>query len=152
MGASSLACAHVDSGSGPVAQFAIANRITALREMSDWLATELRRLRAPAPLPFAFDLCASEAAANIIGHAWPQGGTHEIELRLFADEASLTLEIEDDGVAFDPLAHVQAERPGSLEAAPIGGLGIDLIRHYMHECHYARRDGRNVLRLTARIS
>jgi anti-sigma regulatory factor (Ser/Thr protein kinase) len=58
--------------------------------------------------------------------------------------------VEDDGRAFDPL---QAERPPppvNLEEAPIGGLGIHLIRSMLDECHYRREAGWNRLTLIAR--
>jgi len=133
-----------------VLSLAIPNRIPALRGMSEWLAAGLQRLGAPDPWPFNFDLCASEAVANIISYAYPDGGAHQIELRLRRDGPALSLEIEDDGVPFNPLEREGHERPASLADAPVGGLGIDLMRSIMRECQYARRDGRNVLRLTAR--
>lgn len=117
--------------------------------MSAWLDGALRRLNAPQALFFGFDLCANEAVANIVEHAFPDGGAHEIVLRLRSTGGALCLEIEDDGIAFNPLDQPPHRAPASLEDARIGGLGIELIRHYMHACDYARRDGRNLLTLMA---
>jgi len=33
-----------------------------------------------------------------------------------------------------------------------GGWGIQLVRRFMDEIHYERRDGKNVLRLTKRLT
>jgi anti-sigma regulatory factor (Ser/Thr protein kinase) len=141
-----------DRDAGREAAFAetrIPNRVDALRPMSAWLDDALRRAQAPEPMRFAFDFCANEAVANIVGHAFPEGGAHEIALRLFVDARSIALEIEDDGVAYDPLARPEHEPPASLEAAPIGGLGVHLIRRFTDRCGYARRGGSNVLTLVA---
>jgi serine/threonine-protein kinase RsbW len=61
----------------------------------------------------------------------------------------VSLDIEDDGVAFNPFDAPQHVQPASLEEANIGGLGIALMRRLMDECTYARRGGRNVLEMAA---
>ena len=38
-----------------------------------------------------------------------------------------------------------------MENGVIGGLGIHLIRHYMDEVSYERKDGQNVLTMRKRI-
>jgi serine/threonine-protein kinase RsbW len=63
----------------------------------------------------------------------------------------VSLQIEDDGIAFNPLEVPERVAPTSLEDAPIGGLGVALIRKTMERCEYARRGGRNVLRLSATL-
>lgn len=127
----------------------IANRFGAIREMSTWLEGKLGSLGLPQALIFNFDLCANEAVTNIVSYAYPQGGEHQIELRLMQQGEALSLRIEDDGIPFDPLARPPHVQPQSLEEAPIGGLGIDLMRSLMDECRYAREQERNVLTLTA---
>lgn len=128
---------------------AIPNQLSALREMSAWLDAKLRHLGMAEELIFNFDLCANEAVTNIVSYAYPECGVHEILLRLSLQDASVTLEIEDDGMPFDPLARPPHVQPESLEQAAIGGLGIDLIRSIMDECHYARQHDRNILKLIA---
>ncbi len=129
----------------------IPNQLSALRRMSEWLEETIRELDAPEQMSFKFDLCANEAVANIISYAYRDSGTHEITLSLSRDDDLLCLEIEDDGIAFDPLARPEHEQPESLADASIGGLGVDLIRKFMDECRYVRRNGHNVLTLAARI-
>ena len=131
-------------------QLVIRNQLSALREMSSWLDATIRRLEMPERLLFAFDLCANEAVANIISYAYPEDGAHEIVLRLVPVQGALCLEIEDDGIPFNPLEQPEHDRPASLEDAQIGGLGVDLIRNFMDECRSARRGGRNGLEMVAR--
>ncbi len=130
----------------------IPNDLSALREMSDWLESTIQRLEMPEPLVFRFDLCANEAVTNVISYAYPENGAHEIGLRLFRENDALCLEIADDGIPpFNPMDRPEHVRPASLEEAGIGGLGVDLIRRFMDECHYARHAGRNVLTLVAHV-
>lgn len=116
--------------------------------MSEWLDAALRKLAVPADVLFRFDLSANEAVTNIISYAYPENSNHEIMLQLSAVGSAVSLQIEDDGAPFNPLAAPPHVQPASLEEASIGGLGIDLIRRYMDDCVYARRNGRNVLRLS----
>ena len=129
----------------------IRNEVSELRHMTEWLRTHAHGMHLPDKLAFDFDLCANEAVANIISYGYPEGGVHEIELRFFRNGDSLCLEIEDDGIPFDPTAAPLPHQPECLARAPIGGLGIGLIRKTMHECRYARRDGHNVLQLIAHV-
>lgn len=113
--------------------------------MSLWLTGSLGRCGLSRELQFKFDLCANEAVTNIISYAYPTGGLHEISLRLEVDGDKAILTIEDDGVAFNPLeapAHIQ---PRTLKEAKVGGLGIDLIKHYMDRIHYVRAENTNSL-------
>ena len=119
--------------------------------MSSWLDRVIRQMGLTEELRFSFDLCANEAVTNIISYAYPENGTHKIVLRLSSAVDSVGLEIEDDGIPFNPLAVPPPVRPASLEEARIGGLGVELIRNFMDECSYTRHNGRNVLKLTARL-
>jgi anti-sigma regulatory factor (Ser/Thr protein kinase) len=130
----------------------IANQLSALREMSEWLAESARGLGASEDQIFNFDLCASEAVTNTISYAYPEPGLREIALELSGQPDSLTLTIEDDGIAYNPLARPEHTQPANLEEAEIGGLGIDLIRQFMSECRYARLQDKNRLTLISHQS
>lgn len=119
--------------------------------MSLWLDAAFRQLGLPAALLFKFDLCANEAVTNIISYAFPENGRHEISVRMSFIDLVASLEIEDDGIPFNPLDAPQHVQPASLEEAKIGGLGIDLIRRFMDECTYVRHNGRNLLKMTVII-
>jgi anti-sigma regulatory factor (Ser/Thr protein kinase) len=72
-----------------------------------------------------------------------------VRLRRTGD--SVAVEVEDDGRPFDPLQVPPPDLTLSLEQRPIGGLGIHLIRNLMDEVSYARRDGRNVLKMAKHL-
>lgn len=132
------------------AELAIANRLDELGRASAWLDRVADSLDLSPEMRFRLDLGLTEAVTNVVAYAYRDSAEHEIRIRLRADGVGVTLEVEDDGVAFDPL---QAERPpvpSSLAEAPIGGLGIHLIRSMLDECHYRREAGRNRLTMVAR--
>jgi serine/threonine-protein kinase RsbW len=64
------------------------------------------------------------------------------------------LVVEDDGDAFDPFALPEPDRPTALADAPLGGLGIPLVRRLSASARYDRvgsgADARN--RVSVRIT
>lgn len=139
------------SGAETHCRLVIPNQLSAVRQMSAWLDETIRRLGGPEGLVFNFDLCANEAVTNIISYAYENNGAHDIVLQLTMQNEKLILEIEDDGVPFNPLDKPEHVSPASLDDAEIGGLGIDLIRKFMDECIYSRQRGKNILRMVAYI-
>ena len=129
----------------------IVNHVPELRRMSLWLDAASRQLGLPAGWLFKFDLCAGEAVTNIISYAYPDDSLHEIFLRMSFNGSSASLEIEDDGIPFNPIDAPEHVQPASLEEAKLGGLGIKLMRRNMDQYNYVRRNGRNVLKMTAII-
>ena len=55
------------------------------------------------------------------------------------------LTIEDDGMAFDPTKVPPPAKPRSLDEAPIGGLGLHLVRQFSSGMEYERRGRTNHL-------
>lgn len=119
--------------------------------MSRWLSAALRQHQLPKELLFKFDLCANEAVTNIIFYAFPGSGDRRILLELGVVPGAVSLTIEDDGIPFNPVEAPPHPAPTTLEDARIGGLGIDLIKHYMDRCEYERSDEKNRLKLTSFI-
>lgn len=133
-------------------ELVIPNRIPSLRQMSAWLNGTLKDMGMNEQVLFHFDLCANEAVSNVIGYAFPDAGEHLITVRITRMDDRLSLEIEDDGMPFNPLTKPRNIPAASLEEAEIGGLGVDLIRHYMDDYTYRREAGRNILMMTANLA
>lgn len=132
------------------AELVIGNRLEELRRASAWLDRFAETLDLPAELRYRLDVGLTEAVTNVVAYAYQDSAEHEIRIRLQADGCGVTLEVEDDGIAFDPLQADRPPLPGGLAEAPIGGLGIHLIRSMLDECHYSREAGRNRLTMVAR--
>lgn len=120
--------------------------------MSHWLQHILRDWDISPALQFRVDLSANEAVTNILSYAFPNGGEHQILVNLSLENDLLKLSIEDDGIAFNPLDMPPHQQPKNITEAEIGGLGIHLIKHYMDECHYQRRNDKNHLSLSSYIN
>lgn len=122
------------------------------RRASRWLVAAADANRVPADATIRLDHCLDEALANVIAHGGPAAraslvGLHfTVRRKCGACAADLTLLY--DGVAFDPSRHEPRSRPGNLEEASLGGLGLLMLRHFADALDYSRSDGRNRLTIT----
>src|SRR5690606_23469848 len=95
---------------------------------------------------FKLRLCLDETLTNIVMHGYSGADpavTPCVELRLHQDDRRLYLRVKDNGVAFDPTAQTSRKLDASLDDAQIGGHGLRLLRHYLEDIRYARREGWN---------
>ncbi len=90
-------------------------------------------------------LVAEEGFVNVVEHGFEDTAEHEIEVSLVLEGGFVTMAIEDDGVAFNPLTAPPFDSTTPLEFRRNGGFGIHLIRNLMDEIEYQRSNGRNRL-------
>ena len=76
-------------------------------------------------------------------------GTVTVVLALEGDR--LSIEFEDDGKPFDPLAQAPPGLDQAVEERSVGGLGLHIVRSLVEAARYAREEGRNRLVLERRI-
>ena len=119
-------------------------------ETSVWVDEMVVVLGLPSQCAYALRLCTEEAVANIVMHGVPQQSVEPgiVALRLRPEAGHLTLTIEDCCGGFDPLSAPSPTPPASLAEAPIGGLGIHLMRQYASALSYRRDGGTNRLTIT----
>ena len=98
------------------------------------------------------NLAVEEAVVNVMLYADPKGTRGDVTVTATASEESLIFEIRDQGRPFDPTKAKDADVSLGLKERKIGGLGIYLMRHYMNEIRYERRNNENILMLILRIS
>ena len=94
---------------------------------------------------FALNLSLEEVVSNVMSYGYEDDHEHMILVRIGRSGSELHIEVEDDGIAFNPLEQEPPDTEAPIEERPIGGLGIHLVRHYMDELHYRRHEGRNIL-------
>jgi serine/threonine-protein kinase RsbW len=117
-----------------------------MQRLSDWINGRFEALGLSGTPAYAVRLCLEEAVLNVITHSTPQPGlTPEITLILQRAGRGLTVSIVDHGAAFDPVSFIPTPRASSLQEAPVGGLGIPLMRHYCGAMAYSRGGGANRL-------
>ena len=93
-----------------------------------------------------------EVVSNVIKYAWPEGGMHELSVRMTAIEHGVRIEVVDDGRAFDPRAARAPEPRKPGRRIRPGGVGIHMVRQLVDEIEYFRHEGRNHVVLTKRCA
>jgi anti-sigma regulatory factor (Ser/Thr protein kinase) len=106
----------------------------------------------PSRMVHRFNLALEEVLANVIAHAFPTAGGHEIDVRIAYRDDSLQATVIDDGVAFDPLSRPTPDLHVPVEHRRIGGLGIHLLRTLAASADYRRDGDRNVLTFSMRTA
>lgn len=111
--------------------------------LKEWLEALGREHRLDPDLVERLTYCSEELFTNIV--TYNPGLRAAIRMRLDVRDAQATLAIEDDGTSFDPTTFPPPVKPRTLEEAPIGGLGLHLVRQFSSGMEYERRGGSNHL-------
>ena len=102
----------------------------------------------PPDLLIQVKLTLEELAINVVNYGHDDDGDHEMEITLTSEADKLTIELSDDGRAFNPLADApDPDLDAALEDRRVGGLGVHMVRSFMDELHYRRDEGKNHLTL-----
>jgi anti-sigma regulatory factor (Ser/Thr protein kinase) len=123
----------------------VPNNLSELARVSEWVRHFAHEHRLERQLAYGLELSVNEALTNIMSYAYCDDARHEILVELFARPDRVHVEIEDDGMPFNPLDLPVEEPAKSLEKSRPTGRGILLMRNIMDELHYTRRDNRNAL-------
>jgi sigma-B regulation protein RsbU (phosphoserine phosphatase) len=99
----------------------------------------------------AIHILLDEVLSNSIRHGLAGAASHAIAVMLELSDGEVTIEVEDDGVAYDPTQAPAPVLAGTLEERTEGGLGMTFVRGLTDSIEYQRIDGRNRLVLRRRI-
>jgi serine/threonine-protein kinase RsbW len=105
----------------------------------------------PSEVVIDMNVALDEVLSNLISYGFSDQLPHDIDVVLSVGDSVVTAEIEDDGIAFDPLAAPAPDLQAPIENWPIGGLGIHLVRNLMTEVKYQRVGDRNKLLMVRRF-
>jgi serine/threonine-protein kinase RsbW len=94
---------------------------------------------------FNVHLCLDESVINVIVHGYEDTADHEIHVRLVHDGNLLTITIDDDGVAYNPLDAPEPRFDLPIEQRRIGGLGVHIMKTLARSIDYRRENNRNYL-------
>ena len=83
---------------------------------------------------FAVRTAIEEAVSNAIHHGNDNDPRRKVTIEYAADEASIEIEIEDEGAGFDPESVPDPTRPENVDIP--SGRGIMLMRVYMSEVEF----------------
>ena len=91
------------------------------------------------------NLVLEEVVINVMAHGFEDQEPHEIGVSLSLEGGELTVTVEDDGIAFNPLEAPEAAIDQPIEERRPGGLGIFLVKSLMDELEYRRVGNKNML-------
>ena len=127
------------------------NAISELNRVGSLVSEFWARHGLPPELENDVNLALEEIVANVIMHGHQDGLPHEFLVRLQLEDGLLAIEVEDDGVPFNPLEAPEPDVRRPLVDRRIGGLGIHLVRHLMDSLEYRREATKNHLVMKKKV-
>ncbi len=131
--------------------FELRNNLSELATLSEKMESVGQALNLSRRCLFEMNLALDELFTNILSYGFQDQSEHFIRVNISADHDVLTVVLEDDGMAFNPVDRIPPELPCTLDECKVGGLGIHLVKNLMDEIVYERRAGTNVLTLKKSI-
>lgn len=119
-----------------------------LDEVISFVSGELERRLCPINVQRKVEVALEELFVNVCNYAYAnqeEPGTAQVRYAYGADPSTITVELRDQGVPFDPLKRKDPTKPASIQEAKIGGLGIFMVRKSMDDVAYMRDGNTNVL-------
>lgn len=101
----------------------------------------------------ALHLALEEIITNVITHGYHSDTSRTFTVRLEAVSAGrIRAVVTDDAPSYNPLARPEVNTALPLEARPVGGLGVHLVKKLMDVCTYEHRDGQNLFSIERKLS
>jgi len=135
----------------PMMRLVIDSRLSEIRRASELVDEFKARHGLADDDANAIHIVLDEVLSNSIRHGLAGAASHAIAVMLKLSDGEITIEVEDDGVAYDPTQAPAPVLAGTLEERTEGGLGMTFVRGLTNSIEYQRIDGRNRLVLRRRI-
>lgn len=140
----------------PYARLDVAHDSAWLDRITQLLENYCSECQLPGEIAFDLQLVAEEILVNTIDYGFSDSGGSAperlLELALYHEPESVTLKFTDNARAFNPLAQAPPELGLPAQDAPIGGLGVHLVKSLTDQQHYRRQGNRNILTLKVEFS
>ena len=120
-------------------------------DVQQFLAEVLSATDCPPKARKELRLAVEELFVNVAHYAYaPGAGDVEVSVAVAEDGHGAQVTLRDAGVPFDPFGRTDPEAPRSVEEAPIGGLGILMVKRLMDSYSYRHVDGCNEVTVAKR--
>ena len=121
-----------------------------LPRVNAFIHTELDRRLCPLRIQNQLDIAVEELFVNVAHYAYPNAtpdnpGSVHISYTYSAEPPSITVDIADEGIPYNPLEKPDAVTPDDIADVPIGGLGILMAKRSVDDIRYERVDGSNIV-------
>ena len=73
------------------------------------------------------------------------------KITMSLEDGYLTIELDDEGVPFNPFIKLDPDVTKAAEERDIGGLGIYIVKKTMDVCEYKRENGHNIVTIKKKI-
>lgn len=97
------------------------------------------------------NLVLDEIVSNVIKYGQASDAADAIGVSLALDGGVLTIDIADDGIAFNPIDAKPPDLDLPITERPVGGLGIHIVKALTETIDYRRDHDRNRLTMTMRV-
>lgn len=133
-------------------KLSLRNKLDELNTINEFLDALAESWELETAFIMSMNLVLEEAFTNIVNYAYDDDLSHTIIIDFGKLNGNFTIEITDDGKAYDPTLAAEPDIQLPAEARGIGGLGIFLIRKMMDEVQYTRTEGKNILKLKKKLT
>lgn len=124
-----------------------------LEPVQRFVEEQIERYDCSARVRFQLDVAVEEIFINIAKYAYRPGQAGQAAVRccVGGDPLQVTIQFQDQGVPFNPLAKEDADITLSAQERQIGGLGILMVKKSMDAVRYSYEDGKNILTIQKNI-
>ena len=122
----------------------------AFYDVSTFVEGELDKLDCSMKVMTQISVCVEEIFVNVAHYAYPDR-EGDVTISISLENGLLTVQLQDYGVPFDPLAKEDPDITLGAEERSIGGLGIFMVKRSMDHVSYDRRDGQNIFTMQKHI-
>lgn len=112
--------------------FELKNELSELKALNRYLNNWGGDIGLPADSISRINICLDELFTNTVLYGFEDHLAHFIKFTLNGDHQSVIINIEDDGIPFNPLDKIDPDFPENVESAKIGGLGILNLKRWLH--------------------
>ncbi|MDO4798779.1 MAG: SpoIIE family protein phosphatase [Coriobacteriales bacterium] len=143
----------LEFGVGPITRYAQTFVATEdnVGRVQDYVCAELDKRLCPVSAKNQVCIAIEELFVNVCRYAY-QGqqaqGTARLSYAYSMNPSTITVELRDEGVAFDPLSRADSFDPNSMEFLEANGWGIPMVRKCVDTITYQREGNQNVLTFT----
>ncbi|MDO4798320.1 MAG: SpoIIE family protein phosphatase [Coriobacteriales bacterium] len=124
-----------------------------LKEVTDPVLAVLDERLCPADIKHKVDVAIEELFVNVCRYAYAdqdEPGMVRVSYTYTASPSTISVELVDQGVPFNPVTREDPTVPSNIQEAKIGGLGIFMVKKTMDDLSYRYLSGNNIV--TFRIS
>lgn len=133
-------------------EIVLGNTLSGLEKISSRLEEFFCQQNLDDPLKNQVNLILEELFTNSVNYGFQDQPDAQVLITLAYQPGQLEITYRDNGLDYNPLKKEDPDTHADIEARPIGGLGVYLIKTLTDHIEYQRQDGWNILKMMKRLS